>query len=196
MTRFWWEKTLVFKTSLVFLLVAYGQHAFAAGDAPLFSLDNTDFVVTLAFLAFIGILLYLKVPRIVGNFLDKRADAIKEEIDNANSILEESKSLLAKLEREHKHNIERAEKIILDAENEAKTLIEGSKKEIKKAIERKVKIAEEQIQATEEAVIRSIKDQAVDKSFSLAEKKIAEVNKSTTTSKLIENSISEIKSQI
>ena len=132
--------------------------------------------------------MYLKVPSKIGGYLDDRSSSIKEEIDNANSILEESKSLLAELEREHKNNIELAEKIISDAEAEAKKLVEDAKKEIRLSIERKVKIAEEQIQATESAVIKGIKDKAVEKSFELAELKISEMASNQTSNALIEKS--------
>ena len=43
--------------------------ALAAGDKPFFSLKKTDFVVSIAFLIFIGILLYFKVPSLVGGML-------------------------------------------------------------------------------------------------------------------------------
>jgi len=57
--------------------------ALAAGDKPFFSLANTDFIVLLAFLVFIGLLLYLKVPGKVGGMLDARADGIRSDLDEA-----------------------------------------------------------------------------------------------------------------
>ena len=39
--------------------------ALAAGDKPFFSLANTDFIVTLGFLLFIGVLVYFKVPGMI-----------------------------------------------------------------------------------------------------------------------------------
>tara|TARA_A100001011_G_scaffold399876_1_gene510715 strand:- start:414 stop:1004 length:591 start_codon:yes stop_codon:yes gene_type:complete len=188
MSRKQLEKILGVKAKVLVALVLGSTGVWAAGDAPLLSLDNTNFVVSLAFIAFVAILVYLKVPSKIGGYLDDRSSSIKEEIDNANSILEESKSLLAELEREHKNNIELAEKIISDAEAEAKKLVEDAKKEIRLSIERKVKIAEEQIQATESAVIKGIKDKAVEKSFELAELKISEMASNQTSNALIEKS--------
>ena len=196
MIRSAWKKILICKITVLLGLVIGTLELQAAGDAPLLSLNNTDFVVTLAFLAFFAILFYLKVPSIISKFLDGRASAIKQEIDNANAILEESKSLLADLEREHKQNIERAEQIILDAEAESRKLLDDSKKEIRLAIERKVKAAEEQIRATESAVVKSIKDQAVEKSFHIAEKKISEISKTKGNLNLIDKSISSLKDHL
>ena len=54
-------------TSLAAGLLA--SPAFAA-DGPFFSLRNTDFVVLIAFLLFVGILMYLKVPGLLMGMLD------------------------------------------------------------------------------------------------------------------------------
>ena len=190
------EKILGVKAKVLVVLLLGSTSVWAAGDAPLLSLDNTNFVVSLAFIAFLAILVYLKVPSKIGGYLDDRSTSIKEEIDNANLILEESKSLLAELEREHKNNIELAEKIVSDAEAEARKLIEDAKKEIRLSIERKVKIAEEQIQATESAVIKGIKDKAVEKSFELAELKISEMASNQTSNALIEKSTLALKGRV
>jgi F-type H+-transporting ATPase subunit b len=113
---------------LPMLLVLFQvEVAHAASDAPMFSLANTDFVVAIAFALFIGVLIYFKVPKIIGDLLDKRAASIKGEIDEAHRLLEEAKSLLAKLEREHKENITKAKEIIEDAELSSKKILEESK---------------------------------------------------------------------
>ena len=46
-------------------------------------LNDTDIVVTIAFLVFLGLLLYLGVPKMIGKMLDDRADRIRSEIDDA-----------------------------------------------------------------------------------------------------------------
>ena len=60
---------------LAILLSLTASPALAA-SGPFFSLRNTDFVVTIAFLIFIGILVYYKVPQLIGGLLDKRAAMI------------------------------------------------------------------------------------------------------------------------
>ena len=146
-------------------------------------------MVLIAFLAFVAILLYLKVPAKITDLLDKRQQSIRDEIDGATSILEESKSLLADLEREHKFNIAKAETILSDAEIEAKRFLTDSKKEIRMAIERKIKLAEEQIKASEELVIKSIKDRAIDKAFLITESQLRELPKSKLNKTLLEDSL-------
>jgi len=76
--------------SLIALVAA--TPAFAA-SGPFFSLSNTNFVVMIAFLIFIGVLIYLKVPGLLGGLLDKRADAIRAELDEAKSLREEAQKI-------------------------------------------------------------------------------------------------------
>ena len=179
-------------TILIGIFPIFVQPVIAADDVPFLSLDNTNLVVLIAFLAFIAILLYLKVPAKITDLLDNRQQSIRDEIDSATSILEESKSLLADLEREHKFNIAKAETILSDAEIEAKRFLTDSKKEIRMAIERKIKLAEEQIKASEELVIKSIKDRAIDKAFLITESQLKELPKSKLNQTILEDSLASL----
>jgi F-type H+-transporting ATPase subunit b len=179
-------------TVLTVIFPIFVKPVLAADGVPFLSLDNTNLVVLIAFLAFIAILLYLKVPAKITELLDNRQQSIRDEIDSATSILAESKSLLADLEREHKLNIAKAETILSDAEIEAKKFLTDSKKEIRMAIERKIKLAEEQIKASEELVIKSIKDRAIDKAFLIAESQLKELPKSKLNQTILEDSLASL----
>ena len=52
-----------------------------AASGPFFSLGNTNFIVVISFLIFIGILLYAKVPGMLTGMLDKRAAQIRADLD-------------------------------------------------------------------------------------------------------------------
>ena len=178
---------------LPMLLVLFQvEVAHAASDAPMFSLANTDFVVAIAFALFIGVLIYFKVPKIIGDLLDKRAASIKGEIDEAHRLLEEAKSLLAKLEREHKENITKAKEIIEDAELSSKKILEESKSEIKLAVSRKLQLAERQIQANEKDLINAIKVDLIDEAFKLAQEQIENKVNLEVANLIAEESLSEI----
>ena len=85
--------------------------AFAA-TGPFFSLRNTDFIVLLAFLLFSGILIYFKVPTLLIGMLDKRADGIKTELEEARALREEAQTLLASYERKQKEVQDQADRIV------------------------------------------------------------------------------------
>ncbi|MCU0802887.1 MAG: ATP F0F1 synthase subunit B, partial [Rhodobacteraceae bacterium] len=101
------------------LVALMATPAFAAGDKPFFSLANTDFVVLIAFIVFVGILLYFKVPAKVGGLLDARAAQIKAELDEARSLRDEARAVLATYDRKQKEVAEQAERIIASAKEEA-----------------------------------------------------------------------------
>ena len=185
-----------FFSCIVLMPLAYTDIGYAASDAPMFSMANTDFVVAIAFVIFVGVLVYFKVPRIIGNLLDKRADTIRNEIDEAHRLLEEAKTLLAKLEREHKENIEKAKNIINDAELTSKRVLEDSKSEIKDAVARKLQMAERQIQTNEKEVIKSIKDDLIEAAFKEAQEQIEKKIDSKLANLVVEESVGEIKARL
>ena len=185
-----------FFSCIVLMPLAYTDIGYAASDAPMFSMANTDFVVAIAFVIFVGVLVYFKVPRIIGNLLDKRADTIRNEIDEAHRLLEEAKTLLAKLEREHKENIEKAKNIVNDAELTSKKVLEDSKSEIKDAVARKLQMAERQIQTNEKEAINSIKDDLIEAAFKEAQEQIEKKVDSKLANLVVEESVEEIKARL
>ena len=71
------------KTGIIAVFAAGAAGPAAAAPGSFFSLGNTDFIVTIAFLIFVGILIYYKVPTIIGDLLDKRAGGIRRDLDEA-----------------------------------------------------------------------------------------------------------------
>ncbi|MFL2803142.1 MAG: hypothetical protein ACJ0DD_10400 [Paracoccaceae bacterium] len=146
----------------------------------------------MSFFIFIGVLVYFKVPRIIINLLDKRSNTIRQEIDDANKLLEEAKSLLANSEREHKDNILKAKEIINSAEKTSKKLLEDSKLDIKFSVSRKLDMAKKQIEANEKKVLNSIRDEIIDSAFKLAEESINKKLDKNTSNQITKESIEEI----
>ena len=84
------RKLILKHKSLLITLLAFvisSGSSYAAGSKKTISLDNTDFVVLISFLIFVGVLVYFKVPAIVASFLDKRSADIQNEINKASEIL-------------------------------------------------------------------------------------------------------------
>ena len=104
--------------------------------------------------------------------------------------------MLADLEREHKLNIEKSKQIVDDAEVEAKNILSEAKREVRLSIERKVKLAEDQIKATEAAVIQGIKNKAIEQSIVLAEKDLLKKASSKVGNQVLEQSIEDLQNEI
>ena len=189
------KKSLYFIS--VFVVVFFNSNfASAVSNAPPFSLTNTDFVVAIAFFIFIGVLIYFNVPRIIINLLDKRSSSIRGEIEEASRLLQEAKTLLAKLEKEHKNNISKAEDIIKTAENTSKRLLDDSKADIKNAVARKLDMAKKQIESNEKTVLNSIRDEIIDAAFKIAEESITKKLDKKTSENITKESINEITTKL
>ena len=93
-----------------------------AATGPFFSLGNTDFVVLLGFILFIAVLVYFKVPGLLAGMLDKRAEGIRDELDEARSLREEAQALLASYERKSRDVQEQADRIVAHAHNGSLTV--------------------------------------------------------------------------
>ncbi|MGQ0563440.1 MAG: F0F1 ATP synthase subunit B [Gemmobacter sp.] len=132
-----------------------------AATGPFFSLGNTDFIVTLAFLIFVGVLLYAKVPGTLTGLLDKRAATIRAELDEARALREEAKTILAQYERKKKDVQDQADRIVAQARDEATKAAAEAREELKRSIARRLAAAEDRIASAEKAAIREVREQAV-----------------------------------
>jgi F-type H+-transporting ATPase subunit b len=166
--------------------------ALAAGDKPFFSLANTDFVVSLAFLIFIGILVYFKVPGLVGGMLDKRAVGIKAELDEAKALREEAQSLLATYERKQKEVQEQADRIVAAAKEEATNAATAAKADIATSITRRLAAATDQIASAEASAIKDVRDQAIAVAVGAAKDVIAAQMDAKSAGALIDDSIATV----
>lgn len=132
-----------------------------AATGSFFSLRNTDFIVTIAFLIFVGILIYFKVPTLVGNLLDKRAENIRNDLDEAKKLRQEAQEIFASYERRQREVSGQADQIVANARREAEAQANRAKEDLKTSIQRRLKAAEDQIASAEADAIRAVRDRAV-----------------------------------
>lgn len=176
--------------SLAALGVASGP-ALAAGDA-FFSLTNTDFVVLIAFLLFVGFLVYMKVPGMVGGKLDDRAAGIRAELDEARSLRAEAQDLLASYERQQKEVQAQADRIVAHAREEAAQAAEEARKDLETSVARRLQAAEDQVASAEAAAIRDVRDRAVHVAIAAARDVIARQISDAERDRLIDSAIADV----
>ena len=132
-----------------------------AASGPFISLQNTNFVVLLAFIAFVGLLIYMKVPGKLTGMLDARAVQIKADLDEARALREEAKTILATYERRQKEVQEQADRIVSNARDEAMAAAAQAKADLQASIVRRLAAATDQIASAEAAAVRQVREQAV-----------------------------------
>ena len=145
---------------LIAMLMIVASPAMAA-TGPFVSLRNTDFIVLLAFIVFVGILIYFKIPGKVGAMLDARAVQIKADLDEARALRDEARAILASYERKQKDVQEQSDRIVAAAREEAMTAASQAKDDLKVSIARRLAAAEDQIASAQGAAIRQVRETAV-----------------------------------
>lgn len=169
--------------------------AFAAGDV-FFSLKNTNFVVLLAFILFIAVLFYFKVPGMIGGMLDKRAADIRTELDEARALREEAQTLLASYERKQKEVQEQADRIVAAAKEEAERSAEQARADLAKSVERRLAAAEDQIASAQAAAVKEVRDQAVMVAIAAARDVIAKQMSAADGNRLIDDAITQVDAKL
>ena len=140
----------------------------AEAEGPFFSLHNAEFVVTIAFIVFVGLLIYLGVPKRVGRMLDDRSTLIKNELDEARLLREEAKALLTSYDAKMKDVQEQSARIIATARQEAELAAKQARIDLDASIGRRLAAAGEQIESAVKAAERAVRDQAVTVSIAVA----------------------------
>lgn len=178
------------------LLAMVGTPALASGEIPFFSLYNTNFVVILAFLLFVGILIYLKVPGKLGGLLDQRAEGIRDELNQAKALREEAQTILASYERKQREVQEQADRIVETARHEATLAAEKAQDDLKASIARRLAAAEDQIASAQAAAVKDVRDQAVQIAVAAAGDVITAKMTAADSNALVEDAIEAVKSKL
>ena len=160
------------------------------------SLRNPEFVVLIGFLLFLALLIYLKVPGLLGRMLDERAETIRKELDEARAIREEAQSLLASYERKQAEVKEQSERIISHARMEAEEAAQKAQEDLKASVARRLAAAEEQIASAEAAAVKEVRDTAAQVAVEAARDVIAASMSAAQGNKLIEDAIATVEKKL
>ena len=177
-------------------LVVFVAQPASAAKGPFVSLENTDFIVLLGFLVFVGVLFYFKVPGLIGGMLDKRANDIKSELDEAKAIHDEAKAVYASFERKMREVQEQADRIVSAAKQEAEAAAVQAKADLEMSIARRMAAAVEQISSAEKAAVKEVRDTAVSVAIASAGDAITSSLKSVDQNKLVDDAIASVGSKL
>jgi F-type H+-transporting ATPase subunit b len=155
-------------------------------------LNNTNIVVGIGFVIFVGVLIYFGVPGMISRKLDERAVRIKAELDEARALRDEAQTLLASYERRQKEVKDQAADIVTAARAEAEKAAVAAKEDIRKSVARRMQTATEQITAAEQAAVRQIRDRAVSVAVAAAADVLKAKMKADDANRLIDSAISEV----
>ena len=122
---------------------------------------DATFWVAVSFFIFFGGLVYLKVPQKVNNLLDEKIKLIKNEIDEAEKLKNESKNLLSDYENKIDASKKETKEIISLAKKQSEKAIIEKTNKFHQDMDLKKKNAEQKIIQLKEEALQDIKKASI-----------------------------------
>jgi len=155
-------------------------------------LHSPETWVAAAFVIFIAVLLYFRVPKLIAQQLDKRSDEISQQLEEARRLREEAQSLLAKWQRRQRQADDEANEIIRQAEANAQRSAEETKAQLEETLKRREQQTADKIAQAETRAVNEVRSVAVDVATEVARRLIQEELDKKTADKLIDDSVQSI----
>ena len=124
--------------------------------------QDPTFWVLVAFIGFVGVLVYFKVPGMVTKGLDARAEKIKADLEDADSLLKAAQDLLASYQKKQREAADEAQEIKARAKEEGKRIVENGRARLEDSLQRREKLAMDRITQAEASALDEIRARTVD----------------------------------
>jgi F-type H+-transporting ATPase subunit b len=159
---------------------------------PTALLMNATAWVSLAMLVFLGILVWKKVPAVIGAALDKKIAAIRSQLDEAARLRKEAEALKAEYQAKIASVAREAEAMRAAAEQEAADLVAAAKVEAEALVVRRQRMAEDKIGAAERAAIADVRAQVASAATAAAATLIRQTHDAKADKGLVDEVISRL----
>tara|TARA_Y100000590_G_C15601696_1_gene970340 strand:- start:16 stop:513 length:498 start_codon:yes stop_codon:yes gene_type:complete len=154
---------------------------------------DATFWVAISFFIFLGVLFYLKVPQKVDKSLNESIKKIQDDVNNAEKLKDEAKSILSEYETKVSKSKEEIQILIQKAEEKAEKNLIKTNEEFHKIIENRKKAADDKIKQMKSQAIKDIKNLSVEISILAVEKIIKNSIDKKKLDKIYISSIEETK---
>jgi F-type H+-transporting ATPase subunit b len=154
---------------------------------------DATFWVTVSFFIFIGILVYFKLPQKIKKVLDDNILNIKNQINEAEKLKEDSKNILTEHEKKISNSKIEVDVMLNKANEEAEKNVIKTNEEFHNLMENKKKNTEERIKQLKNQAIKDIKNASVKIAIESVEKLIKNSLDKSKLDKIYASSIEETK---
>lgn len=152
--------------------------------------------IAIAFVIFVALLLYLKVPKMIADALDGRAVKVRADLDEARRLRTEAEALLAGYKAKADQAGHDAEHIVANARTEASAIVADARTQAEAVIARRSAMAEAKIAAAERAAEAAVRAQAVDSATAAAKRIIVARDDPAEAARLTSAAIGELDSRL
>ena len=157
---------------------------------------DATFWVAISFFIFFGVLVYLKVPQKMNDSLTNQINGIKKELDEAEKLKIEAKTLLSDYENKIDKSKKQTKEIISLAHKESEKIILEKMKKFHQIMENKKKNAEQKIVQMKENALKDIRNISVKISMEAVEHLIKKSIDKNKLEKLYTKSLEQAKTSL
>ena len=157
---------------------------------------EAEFWVAVAFVIFLGVLVYMGVPKLLIGALDDRAKRVQAELDEARRLKEEAQKLLAEYQGKQRQAETEAAGIIEGAKADAERIAAEAKTKMEEFVARRTKMAETKIAQAEAQAVADVRAAAAEAAVTAAEKILTATVKGKVADDLIARGIGDVKSKL
>ena len=152
--------------------------------------------VAVAFVIFVGVLIYFGVHKLLVNALDQRSARIRGELDEARRLKEEAAKVLAEYQRKRQDAESEAQAIIAGARAEAERTAAEAKAKMEEFVARRTRMAETKITQAEAQALADVRAAAAEAAVAAAEKILSRTVKGKLAEELINKGVEDLKSKL
>ena len=136
-------------------------------------LQDAEFWVGVAFVVFVGLMIYAKVPSAIAGILDARGQKIQAQLDEANRLRKEAQTLLADIKTRRETAEKAAAAMLAQAKDDAARMLADAKVQLAEDIQRRRDLAVRKIATAEAQAAADVKAAAADLAAQTAEAVLA-----------------------
>jgi F-type H+-transporting ATPase subunit b len=159
-------------------------------------LEDATFWALIGLILFLLLIVYLKVPAMVTGALDKRAETIRAELEQARRLREEAQALLAEYQRKAREAETEVEEIIDQARREAEAFGGEARRRVEDYVASRTKMAEEKITQAEAQALHEVRSLSADIAIAASQKILAARARGATAQSLIARAIDDVKAKL
>ena len=152
--------------------------------------------VLVAFILFVGLMLYLKVPAMLAKMLDERAAKIGKDLADAAKLRTDAEALLAEYKQKRIDAEKEAAGIVAQAKADAVEYAAETRRKLAESLDRRAKQAEQKIAQAEAAAIKDVRNAAFELAIAAAKALAADAAKGAKGADLVSTSIEAVKTRL
>ena len=157
---------------------------------------DASFFALVGLILFFVLLAFVGVHTSLGKALDKRAESIGQDLDDAKRLREEAAALLADYQKRAREAEAEAQTIVEKARREAAAIADEAKAQMEDYVTRRTKMAEDKIVQAEHQALQEVKALSADVAIAAAEKILSAKLKGAAGADLVASSIADVKNRL